>query len=304
MKRTKKPTKAPKSTPDAILTADWHIREDVPTCRTDDFQAAQWHKVRQVVHLQNQYNCPVLHAGDLFHHWKPSPALLSRCMQELPRKFHTVYGQHDLPQHNLDLAWKSGIHTLEMADRLGVLFDGHWGQVPEEGFVLGYVTEEGYRNEKRVAVWHHLTYTTPPFPGATGGMAEKVLRKLKNFDLILTGDNHQQFVTKYKYRVLVNPGPLTRQKASEYKHRPAVYLYYAATNTVEPYYLDADPEVVSREHLERKEERDERIDAFVQRLDTGWEGSLNFKDNLKQFQETNDIPKPVMDIVYKAMEEV
>ena len=68
-------------TPDAILTADWHLRDDVPVCRTDDYWAAQWTKIEFIVDLANEYDCPIYNAGDIFHKWKASPYLL----------YHTIY---------------------------------------------------------------------------------------------------------------------------------------------------------------------------------------------------------------------
>ena len=53
--------------PDAILTADWHIRADTPTSRTDDFTAAMWRKVQFINDLANEHNIPILIAGDLGH---------------------------------------------------------------------------------------------------------------------------------------------------------------------------------------------------------------------------------------------
>src|SRR5690606_7962245 len=98
--------------------------------RTDDFQASQWKKLRFLKKLQKKHNCPVLHAGDLFHHWKPSPYLLAKTMKNLPKQFRTVYGQHDLPQHNFELRNKSGIYALEAARSLEVLEGCHWGDSP------------------------------------------------------------------------------------------------------------------------------------------------------------------------------
>ena len=98
--------------PTAILTGDWHLREDSPTCRTDDFWTTQWEKVDFVSDLQKKYNCQVIHSGDLFNHWKPSPYLLNKTMRHIPKEFYTVYGNHDLPQHNIELADKCGINVL------------------------------------------------------------------------------------------------------------------------------------------------------------------------------------------------
>ena len=50
-----------------ILTADWHIREKPPICRTDDFESALWRKIDFISELSEKYNSPVIIAGDLFH---------------------------------------------------------------------------------------------------------------------------------------------------------------------------------------------------------------------------------------------
>lgn len=299
MKRTRTKQKKRLSV-DAILTSDWHLREDQPTCRTDDFVEAQWEKVRQVRALQEKYGCPVLHAGDLFHHWKPSPALLTRCIRELPDQFYTVYGNHDLPQHSMELAYKSGITTLVEADKINILKSGNWNDKPEEENVqIGRGTDKRY-----IFVWHKMVWTDKvPYPGAEKeAEGHSLLRKYPQFDLILTGDNHQQFVCKQEGRLLVNPGCLSRQTAAFADFRPAVWLYNAEKNKVKPHYLDIIPGVVSRVHIEKKAERDERISAFVERLDTDWEAGLDFEENLKRFGQENKIPKPVMEICYKAME--
>jgi len=129
-------TKTRKKEPDAILTADWHLREDTPTCRTDDFWEAQWNKVDQICQLQVKYNdCPILHAGDLFDHWKPSPFLLSTALLYLPeigREFWTIYGNHDLPNHSIELAKKTGMMTLVNALAIEILPGCHC-VVPSRG---------------------------------------------------------------------------------------------------------------------------------------------------------------------------
>ena len=298
MKRTKKTD----FQVDAILTADWHLREDTPVCRTDDFQEAQWDKVTQIRGLQEKYNCPVLHAGDLFHHWKPSPALLTKCIEEFPKQFCTLYGNHDLPQHSMDLAYKSGVTTLMQAGVIELLeWHGNWNDDPD------YMNPNHIDkiNDRPFYVWHKMVWTgKPPYPGAEKEPeGHWLLKKYPQFDLIVTGDNHQQFVCEQNGRLLVNPGCLSRQTAAFKDFKPAVWLYNAEKNKVKAYYLDIDPEAVSREHIEKKEERDERIQAFVKRLNEDWEASLDFKQNLERFAEKNEVDKEVMNVVYKATEE-
>jgi len=279
----------------AILTSDWHLRETTPICRTDDFQETQWCKVAFVAQLQTRYDCPVLHAGDLFDYWKPSPHLLSVTLQLLPNKFHTIYGQHDLPQHSLDLLHKSGIFTLYNANRLKVLGGTHFGQdLTRESEIIG---------QRRILVWHKLVWTkTPPWPDCREMRAEDVLRKWPQYELIVTGDNHKPFVVYGEKNILVNPGSLMRQTADQTDHRPRVYLWYAKSNTVEPIYIPIEKGVISREHIEKKAERDLRIEAFISRLSDDWKAGLSFEENLQKFFDENTIRDSIKDIIWKSIE--
>lgn len=280
--------------PDAILTADWHLREDVPPCRTDDFEKAQWSKVDFVKQLQKRYYCPVLHAGDLFHHWKSSPLLLTKTIEHIPDMFYTVLGQHDIPEHNLTLAFKSGVRTLERANKLTVLEGCHFGQSPSDqsSFIF---------KGRSILVWHHLTYQSKPFPEASGGLASGLLRRYTSYDLILTGDNHIPFTEQYEGRLLVNAGSLTRQTAAQIDHTPRVYLWYADSNEVVPVFLPIQEGVVSREHIEVVKERNERIDAFIAKLDGDWKAEMSFEDNLKIFFDQHRIRSSVKQLIYKVI---
>ena len=280
--------------PDAILTSDWHLREDKPTCRTDDFWEVQWNKVDWIAELQQQYNCPVIHAGDLFHHWKPSPYLLSMSIEHLPDQFYTVYGQHDLPQHSLELKYKSGIYALEKANKLKVLSETSWGQKPNNGSLF-FAT--------KILIWHDFTYIgKEPFPGAKG-KAHAKLEKYKQFDLIVTGDNHQSFTLRGTTgNLLVNPGNITRQSAAQIDFRPKVYLWYAEDNIVEAIEIPAPYDVITREHIEVKQEHDKRMEAYISKMDTNWELTTNFDDNLERFFQTNRVRRQVKDIIYKCKE--
>jgi len=285
---------------DAILTADWHLRDDQPVCRTDDFLNTQFEKVKYVSRLQQTYNCPVLHAGDLFHHWKPSPFLLTKTIQCLPDHFYTVYGNHDLPQHNMELSSKSGIAVLEAARVLHVLRSGHWG---DEKPKSNYKIIRPGMSDREILVWHVFTWSvSSPFPGVTTPDALKLLMRNKEFDLILTGDNHQPFVTRLDGRLLVNPGSLMRQSADQQDYKPAVWLYDAQANTAVPHYIPIEQGVVSREHITDKEERDSRIQAFISKLNDDWESVLSFEENLRRFLEVNVVRPEVKSIIYKALE--
>ncbi len=284
--------------PDAILTADWHLREDTPICRADNFWETQWKKVDFISELQRKYNCPVLNAGDLFDHWKPSPYLLSVTIEHLPKQFYTVYGNHDLPQHSMELKHKSGIHVLSKAGVLTVLPHGHLDEIPTKQSVSFKISE------RKIYVWHTFVYTgKEPFPGAKG-KARNIMNKYKQFDLIVTGDNHQSFTYQLDKRLLVNCGSLMRQDASQIEFSPKVWLYFASTNEVTPIIIPHDADAVTREHLNvETDERDEKLEAFINTIKSDENNNfLSFEDNIKRYLSTIKVNKEVKIIINKSID--
>lgn len=283
---------------DLILTSDWHLRETTPVCRIDNFWETQWQKVEFVGKLATAHGCPVVHAGDLFHHWKPSPNLIRMAIKHLPTQFYTIYGQHDLPQHNWDLREKSGIATLDEARRVKVLDNCHWGQDP----VLEEYPSIAMAN-RHILVWHKMVWQGKRlWPGQKDPSAVNILRKYPNYDLIVTGDNHIPFVEHYEGRILVNPGSLTRQDADQIDHKPRVYLYYADSNTVVPVYIPIDNSVVQRDHIDDKAEREGRLEAYISRLNQEWTIDLSFERNLDEFFRANKIREDIQKLIYSAIE--
>lgn len=302
IKRTKQAESSHKGKPWAILCSDIHLMESSPVCRLDDFvEVTQWRKIKWLKDLATDLNCCVIHGGDLFHFWKPSPELLSKAIEALPSKFYTVYGNHDLPQHSMELAKKSGVYTLEKAGALQILQNGHWGEDMKEPTFASYqFSKEVFRSIK---VQHIMTYQgVEPYVGCSAPKGATLLRKYPKFDLIVTGDNHVPFVEKHEGRLLVNPGSLFRTTASQIEHRPRVYIYYPESNTVEPIYVPIEEGVISRDHIEATQTRDARIEAFVDTLNGEWEAGMSFTENLKRYCDVNLVEKRIVQIINKTLE--
>ena len=283
----------------AILVGDVHLRESQPICRKDNFIDTQINKLQFIKDLQEEHQCPIIMPGDLFHNWKPSPFMLTLAMKHLPKNLWVVAGNHDLPQHNFELLFKTGLKTIIHTGNVNLLNGTHWNQIPSTPSLIFSISEKMQRN---VLVWHFMTYKDKrPFPQHTGPSALRLLKKYPEYSLILTGDNHVPFVQEYEGRLLVNPGSFTRQSVTEI-HKPRVYLWYAETNTVEPVYLPITKDVVTREHIDVKERRERRIDAFISKLDDTWEVETGFEKNLEVFFNTNETDQDIRDIIYKAIE--
>lgn len=282
--------------PDLILTSDWHLRETKPVARTDDFENEQWRKLVWIGDLSEEWKCPVICGGDLFHHWKPSPELLTKTIMHLPRRFATIYGNHDLPEHSLAQALQSGVHTLFVGQHLDIPNNGvHWGLTPSN---YSYMM-----SGRSVLVWHVLTYQGKdlPFPGCKALSAKQILKKYPEYDLILTGDNHKTFVEEYEGRLLVNPGSIFRMTAAQIDHKPCVFLWYAQTNTVKQVFIPIAKDVISREHIDEKEIIEKRIDAFISSLDNDFEAAMDFETNLQMFFDQNNVRGKIKQIILNSL---
>jgi len=286
---------------DAIFCGDLHLRLTTPIARTDDFVSAMWLKLNAINTLALEHDCPVLVAGDFFDNWKPSPELLSGTIERLIANWFVIYGDHDLPQHSYKLRHKSGLTTLAKAGAVTIVKGGHGSDKgnsklknPKESIVI---------KDRKLFLWHILTWQNElPYPGCKASPAKKLLKKYPQFDCIICGDNHKPFVEKHKGRILVNVGSMMRIRADQIDYKPCVWLYYAKTNTVEPVYLPIEANVISREHIEIKEERIKRIDAFVSKVKTNFKVTMSFKKNVIRFFDKNKTNKKIKKIILKYMD--
>jgi len=281
---------------DAILGADFHLREDTPICRTDNYWEAQWKKVKFIHDLAKEHECYLLVAGDLFEYWKPSPFLLSTTLSLLPKYTYAIYGQHDLPQHSLEFHEKNGMEVLKRAGNLTILPGVHFGQTPENNPATLII------KDRKILVWHTFNYIGKTWPGNTAPTSHTLLDKYQEYDLILTGDNHQTIVVSKDGRLLVNPGSMMRMDADQINHRPCVFLWYANTNTIKPVFLPIETGVITREHIEKVEERDSRLQAFVSRLNEEWDVGISFEENIERFIANNRLRQGTINVIRKSME--
>jgi len=293
----------------AILISDMHIRLDAPECRTDDYVASQTSKLAFLSHMGKETNAPIIHAGDLFDYWNVTPNVISYMLEHLPEMW-SVPGQHDLPYHRMDNLKDSAFHTLEKAGRIHLL-DGESvldivnfptsPRIQISAFPFGRELHPSKGKISRVshhlAVAHHLTYVKNPFPGAKDGNVREVMKKLDGYDLILTGDNHQQFT----FGNIVNPGSMMRMTAKQIDHKPAMYLWYggAKTKRVEFPISKGD---VSREHVDSKDANQERLVHFVESVGDFEEDGIDFEVLLKKTagKQRRGVLQAVSDILGRA----
>lgn len=278
----------------AILVGDMHITESQPKCRTDNFWDSQWEVVKFISDLQKKYNCKVLCSGDVFDHWKPSPYLLSYCIRYFPKNMYAIYGNHDLPQHNLDLYEKTGLNALAEANKIDIWNGCHWRQTPEKNMVFDL-------DRIKILMWHVMVWhKEKPYPNSTDPNTYRLIRKNPGYDVILTGHNHKPFTAKKDNTILVNPGSITRQTADQ-TDRPRVYLLHSDIS-IKKVYLPEPDNCITRDHLEKQKEKEKRFESFISTLNEDWEETLNYSQNLERFFAANNTPDSIKKIIYKSID--
>lgn len=131
------------------------------------------------------------------------------------------------------------------------------------------------------------------------------LRENAQFDLIVSGDNHQSFEAHTPGgRSLFNCGAMMRNKVDQVNHKPIIVLYDTDTKKGEKIYIPIeDAETVFRmEKVEVEKERNEQLEAFVNGIsDGGKEVSLEFEDNLRSQIEKDGIDQEVAEIALNSL---
>ena len=273
--------------PDAIFCSDIHARQDQPTCRTDNFMETQINKYKWLSQLQKKHRCPIFCAGDIFNKAKSPSFLVSILFQYLP-KMHVVAGNHDLPNHNMKEYKTSSLHLLELVGKVELI---RKRKVFKKFIVDGFSFKSKLKkpnptNKRKIALIHRYIHSQGKhYKGAQKkDLAVKLMRKMKGYDLIISGDNHMTFtLVDHGGQTLINPGSFTRQTADQDKHKPVVFLWWADDNKFIRKQIPIDPakKVISRSHIEQIQIRDENIKIFVDQLKTNSNMSFDFINNVK-----------------------
>lgn len=297
-----------------ILCADLHIRDDQPKCRQDNFTKTLWKKFKYLKSVQNDLNnCPILVAGDIFHHWRARPYLINKCLKRLPKNMLCIAGNHDLPYHNINQLKQSALETLVRAGRVK-LIDGLFIHNQRSalyhihGFHYGIepINVDRENGITKIAVIHRLITegVESPWRNSSSESAKSLIKSLKGYDLIVTGDNHNSFTVQIQQTLLVNPGSFTRQTAAQMEHKPCFYIWDSVTGEIEKVILPHDDKSVSNRHLKREKERNQRMESFVQQLNDDYEIGLHFEKNLEIYFEANKEPKSVRNMVWKSVQAI
>lgn len=283
----------------AIITADLHLRDTVPVCRIDNYLEAQNKKLAFIKDLVLKNNCPLIVAGDVFHKAKSSP-YVEKIALEFFKDINCIVipGQHDLLYHKLSFLNQSSygvLFILNNKDKIkfySVEFED-WLSITIENkkFAIGhmFMSKPNDKQDFIIAGKDYNDYF-------------KKLRSL-HVDVIITGDNHKPFIVENDYYIHINPGSMMRMTANQIDYNPMVLVLFSDLS-YETIYLPIEEGVVDRLYLDEVKKKDDKIEAFVNRVSMDYDLDIDFLNNLRMFLNNNKIRKGVVEEINNVLSEV
>lgn len=319
-----------KKTPLFIATADWHLTTRSVLCRTDDLLDTITKKLSRIAMVAANLRIPVVAAGDLTDRYIESPEVL----YAIYKIFHNrvgvlfVYGQHDVPNHNVEAASRGcthllkGVGALSLLGSTGVPLDHSQSHVVYYGASWGEQIPHPANNLcVNVLVLHKTVWSsrnkTSAFHGVTDNMSVEYLmtqEPYRFYDMIVSGDNHSHFVVTSKNKqvhtkqtVWLNCGPIMRLNAGETSLVPKYHIvsWDGKQKAISIESVELPHAELSTSHLVDKDVEKSMgafQDSFVASLSDGMDKSVSFKQILSALVESGNLKKRTRRMVWQAYE--
>ncbi len=297
----------------AVLCSDIHLSHKAPISRSneEDWYAAMKRPLHELHAISEEYQCPIICAGDIFDRWDSPAELINFALDTLPPDMYCIPGQHDLPNHDLNQIERSAYWTLVQAEKITSIGDkldlgNRHGTL--HGFAWGREVQPIEQREGRfnLAVVHaYIWYKEHGYPGAPeGARVKNWLDRIGGYDAAVFGDNHKGF----KAHHIFNCGTLMRRKIDEYNYKPQVGLLHR-DGTISTHYLDCsedkfiDPN--DKEQYRDLISNDENTEEFLSQLAGLGGATIDFLEAVKRFlrDDNNKVSPSAKRVILAAMEE-
>lgn len=274
-----------------LFSSDQHLTGSKPVARLDtDWTLTQRLALRFLVDTANAHEVPLVFGGDLIDHARIATDIVVMAIQELQKAKHGFYliaGNHCLENHHTSNIDKGSIGVfLSIFPKIpsipGVQSANHFGEDVDDGSPVLFTHQLIFKDEA----------SRPPM--ARGLTASDLLAKYPGAQWIFTGDYHDSYEFEESGRHVVNPGCMIPHTAGDIGHNGKCALIDLDAPGSEVTWIEIpdDPAMLTRDHLDTKAAKVDRLAGFMERVKEAGGRTLTFKDKLEARMGLKDITEP------------
>lgn len=290
-----------------IVTADWHLRASRPRCRVDDdWYETQRKMVDQVRKIAFEKKCNVMIVGDIFNSNTDTSFQCIQIVQDFAKKLeekslscYILAGNHDLLYHSSENIEKSAIGILFNSENIFSI-----QELDPEGEEISAPNFDGKVENKKYIFRHILCFpdlkSLPPNVDAI--TAKELLSETPKAEFVFTGDYHHNFHYEKNGKHVVNPGCLIRQASDMKDYQCGVYYIDTDKNIVDFIPIIDQEQFIDDSYILKQEEREQRIEDFVDKLKSTKNISLDFVDNVQKAVKSNKFESEMKDLIFELLE--
>lgn len=258
-----------------LITADWHLRKEIPSCRNDyDWIGFQKKVLDFIADVAKEKNSNICIVGDIFDKAKEDAEIVNMFLNFVKKVGDDIYiiaGNHDLLYHNSDLD-KTSFGIIWKNERIQPLWklgcSKHYGEKELKGKV-----------DKFLFLHDFIYFDKNQSFFNKGFYAYDLFELYPEAKWIFTGDNHYSFVCRKENRILINPGCITIQTMDMVDYKPKIFIFDIETEEVEEILIPNFGQ--SFNNIEERKNFDKEINSFIELIKTKKELSFDFVSNLK-----------------------
>lgn len=287
-----------------IVSADWHLRSQLPRCRKDEnWIETQKKMINQVVEYCKKYKSDLFIVGDIFHSHSETTVEIIQLIQNIAKELkkcglsiYILAGNHDLLYHSSENINKSAIGILLKTENIFPI------STYSDEISAGNFDEE---TENKKIIFKHIlvfpdTKSLPPNVDAV--TAKELLSEYDKSEWIFTGDMHKNFHYEKNGRHVVNPGCLIREVSDMKDYQNGIYFVDIEKEIVEWLEIKDDENFIDDSYILKEKEKEERIENFANKLQETKEVSLDFIANVESAMKQNKFSKELNETIEELLQ--
>jgi len=258
-----------------IITADWHLRKEIPSSRLDlNWLEYQKQVIDFIINETIKKQAKLCIVGDIFDKAKDDVEIINlflNCIESLDIVY-CIAGNHDLLYHNsLDLD-KCSFGVIWKNEKIKPLW--------ELGKAKHYGEEYFVGSNNGIMFLHNFVYKDSKFSFLNRGFyVDDLIKEYPETKWFFVGDNHEGFIYKKNDKFVINPGCVTIQSLDMIEYIPKIVFVDTEEDIVDWIFIpDFGQKFIDFENLKNV---NNKIQSFVELIRNKKELSFDFISNMK-----------------------